>query len=265
MKDTGSIKTNRNIKYYKDIEDRRKRLAKIKVKSLPNEKWVDIDEYFGHYKISNFFRIKSICRLAFKNNGSSVMKPEQLRAVHPNSDGYLIVRLTKERVANTKSLHILVAKAFIPNPENLPEVNHKDGNKLNCLPDNLEWGTHKYNMEHAVKNGLRKYGKSDSTKFKLTEQQVLDIFNSKDRSGILAKKYGLTKSSIQRIKSGKTYSKITIEGGGINSSYCRLSKEDALFIKNSSITLRKLAEMFNVSDTLVGQIKSGKSYKWINE
>lgn len=52
------------------------------------------------------------------------------------------------------SVHIMVAEMWVPNPDNLPEVNHKDGNKENNHKDNLEWCTHKENMAHAQKNGL---------------------------------------------------------------------------------------------------------------
>lgn len=73
--------------------------------------------------------------------------------------GYCLVNL-KHNIPNRKNkylvqkVHRLVAKAFIPNPDNLPEVNHKDGNKLNNDVSNLEWVTTKQNIEHAIKNNL---------------------------------------------------------------------------------------------------------------
>ena len=70
---------------------------------------------------------------------------------------YLQVSLWKNNVGKTHYVHRLVAEAFIPNPLNLPEVNHKDGNKHNNSVDNLEWVDSSGNSYHAVRTGLRTY------------------------------------------------------------------------------------------------------------
>ena len=69
-------------------------------------------------------------------------------------DGYLHVSLSKNNIQKSTSVARLVAKAFIPNPDNLDTVNHKDGNKLNNSVDNLEWMSKRDNTLHALKNGL---------------------------------------------------------------------------------------------------------------
>lgn len=68
--------------------------------------------------------------------------------------GYEKVDLYSESKRKTMRVHRLVAQAFVDNPDNKPQVNHKDGNKHNNTPDNLEWTTAKENMEHASRNGL---------------------------------------------------------------------------------------------------------------
>ncbi len=68
--------------------------------------------------------------------------------------GYLVVRLKNNGKSSTKVIHGLVAKAFIPNPENKTEVNHKDLDKSNNCVDNLEWNTRSENMKHAFDNGV---------------------------------------------------------------------------------------------------------------
>lgn len=71
-----------------------------------------------------------------------------------NGRGYANITLIKNGNKFKTVIHRLVAKAFIPNPENKPEVNHINGNKANNNVDNLEWCTRTYNIQHAFKNGL---------------------------------------------------------------------------------------------------------------
>ena len=72
-------------------------------------------------------------------------------------NGYFVVRLYKEGRCFHKLIHRLVAEAFVPNPDNLPEVNHKDEDKTNNLPSNLEWCDHIYNLNYGcVKDKISK-------------------------------------------------------------------------------------------------------------
>lgn len=71
-----------------------------------------------------------------------------------DNDGYLVTDLYKNGRRSTERVHRLVATEFVPNPDNKPEVNHKDGNKYNNLATNLEWVTKKENCRHAWDNGL---------------------------------------------------------------------------------------------------------------
>lgn len=111
------------------------------------EIWKDIEGYEGLYQISNFGNVKS---LLF--NHSSYSKLLSNRLVN---GGYCQVVLYKNKNRKAFYVHVLVANAFIPNPSNLPEVNHKDGNKTNNNISNLEWVTPRENSLHAVNTGLR--------------------------------------------------------------------------------------------------------------
>lgn len=105
------------------------------------EIWKDIKGYEGKYQVSNYGRVKS---LNYRHTGKEkLLKP----TLQP--DGYLHVSLCKP--LKRFSIHRLVANAFIPNPENLPCVNHKDENKHNNNVCNLEWCTHKYNNEYGTR------------------------------------------------------------------------------------------------------------------
>ena len=103
---------------------------------------------YGNYKISIDGRVYN------------TRKKKLRRITLSNSKDYLDVELSKKGEKETYRVHILVARAFIPNPNNLPIVNHKDGNKVNNHVDNLEWTTYKGNAQHAHDTGLNKSSKA---------------------------------------------------------------------------------------------------------
>lgn len=112
------------------------------------ELWKDIEGYENKYQISSLGRIKSL-KDRFGNHR------ELIKKIHANKKGYLITTLWDNAIGKTFYVHILVAKAFIPNLENKPEVNHIDGIKKNCNIENLEWMTHQENDNHARKLKLK--------------------------------------------------------------------------------------------------------------
>ena len=122
------------------------------------EEWRDIPNYEGLYQASNLGRIKSLERIAKKEYNNDRIVKERIMNGTKNQDGYLKVHFkNKERnIDKGLFIHRLVASAFIPNPNNLPQIIHIDGNKLNNNVDNLEWCTNLYNQQHAWKNNLHK-------------------------------------------------------------------------------------------------------------
>jgi hypothetical protein len=117
------------------------------------EIWRDVVGYEGLYQVSNLGNIKANKRLVVSPRGYRTAR-ERLLA-QANSGGYKLVMLCREGVRTNRSSHRIVAEAFISNPENKPDVNHKDGNKSNNRVDNLEWNTSSENNRHAFRTGLK--------------------------------------------------------------------------------------------------------------
>lgn len=120
------------------------------------EMWKDIEGYEGFYQVSNLGNVRSLDRYVKNRMSNKNIKRGKILKSCINKHGYLAVHLIKETKGQTKTVHRLVANAFIPNPENKPEVNHIDGNKQNNILENLEWVTSSENTLHAIKTGLIK-------------------------------------------------------------------------------------------------------------
>ena len=108
---------------------------------MREEIWKDIEGFEGYYQVSNMGRVKS---LNYRRTGK-----EKILKGYDNGYGYLRVMLSKEGKNKQYRINRLVAQAFIENPDNLPEVNHKDKVRTNNCVDNLEWCTTQYNVEYS--------------------------------------------------------------------------------------------------------------------
>lgn len=125
---------------------------------MNEEIWKDVPGYEGKYQVSNRGNIISLNRVEpFPFNGEVFQRNRKGRTLKTAIDryGYPCCALRDNFKGKHFTIHRLVAMAFIPNPENHPQINHKDGNKLNNHVANLEWCTGVDNIRHAVKNGLR--------------------------------------------------------------------------------------------------------------
>ena len=174
-------------------------LEEIDYKDLPDEEWRDVAGYEGLYQVSNCGRVKSFQKDKIKILKSSV-----------SPFGYLRVVLCKDFNKKNRFVHVLVAQAFIPNPDNKPQVNHIDGNKKNNHVSNLEWMTRSENIIHAFANGLSKSGCKHG-KAKFTPDQVREIRRDcvpgdpERNFKAFARKFNVTPKIISDAFCGKSY------------------------------------------------------------
>lgn len=117
------------------------------------EVWIDIKGYEGLYQVSNLGNIKSLSREIRVSDklGGYRKKAESLMRLEACKNGYLRVLLTKNNNGKHFLVHRLVAEAFLPNLQNMPQINHKDENKANNNVDNLEWCDAKYNSNYGAR------------------------------------------------------------------------------------------------------------------
>jgi hypothetical protein len=168
------------------------------------EVWKDITNYIGHYQVSNLGNVRSVDRI-IKINGSDHLYKGIILKKHL-SRGYHAVMLSKNNISCLKLLHRIIATEFIENPNNYPEINHKDLCRTNNNDlSNLEWCTHKENINHAVILHRIKNGNRHSWS-KLTHEIVDSIRHLKNDKNMklkdIAKKFGISYTHTRAICNG---------------------------------------------------------------
>lgn len=147
---------------------------------IMEEIWKPVVEYEGLYEVSNTGLVRSL-------RYNKIMSP------NINRYGYKYINLCKDGIIKTKTIHRLVAQAFIPNPDNLPMVNHKDEDKGNNCVENLEWCDQKYNVNYGMSQEKRK-----CTKIKLGQWYGLNKEDNELRLKDYRKKW--YEDNVDRIK-----------------------------------------------------------------
>ena len=132
------------------------------------EAWKDIEGYEGLYQVSSLGRVKGVDRYVKMNDGRTYHVKETILAAKSNNSGYLMAGLNGAEKKKSKTVHRLVAEAFVEKEQGKSEVNHINGNKLDNRAGNLEWVTRKENQQHAsrvVNMGKKRVVRSDGTVF----------------------------------------------------------------------------------------------------
>jgi hypothetical protein len=174
------------------------------------EEWRAVEGFDG-YEVSNFGQVRSWRTRHWMGHGRGSVcahrRTPKLIKPSPMSTGRMAVSLSQGARRHTKRVYELVAKAFIPNPENLPQVNHVDGDHQNDAVSNLEWVTREQNYEHARVNKL--YACGERANSKLTTEQVYMIRQLSElkiaRRTDIAAYYGINKGLVTRIRKRESW------------------------------------------------------------
>lgn len=171
------------------------------------EIWAWIDGYEGQYMVSTFGRVISIERIRGNHSKKQNVR-KKIKKLSDNGHGYKFVNLWKDNKEEKKYIHRLVAMAFIPNPENLPQINHKDEDKSNNRIDNLEWCNQKYNINYGTFRT-----RSKSTMLRNGNNRGIDVYDMNGKfiktyvfSNEVCKEYGINRRVLYDVCNGITRS-----------------------------------------------------------
>ena len=164
---------------------------------LDEEIWKDIPDYL--YQASNLGRIRSLdMNLLGRNNTYRTKKGIVLKQSF-DKNGYLKVSLN----GKTKKSHRIIAELFIDNPNNLPEINHIDGDKTNNKVDNLEWCTRQHNIKHSIDSGLQATSETSVCSIKIMQFDKNNTFIKEYNSMREAEKEtGISNATISKVCRG---------------------------------------------------------------
>lgn len=165
------------------------------------ETWKDIAGFEGYYQISNKARAKRLSHMVNSLPGPTkrLVKGRILKQVKRR--GYLFITLSNGPIKASGLIHKLVAISFIPNPDNLPQINHKNGIKTDNRIENLEWCTASENVQHAWATGLHSTNVAVVAIHKRTKEHK--YFNSLSAA---ARGLSVDRSSVSKVAAGKTRS-----------------------------------------------------------
>lgn len=145
-----------------------------------SEEWRDIEGFENLYQVSNKGNVRSLGRTILTNrNGTPYYKsyPAKLKKLSKDSDGYYQTTLSIDGKNKTYKVHRLVAQVFVPNPNDLPMINHKDEDKTNNCVENLEWCDAKYNSNYGTAT-MRRANKRSKKVMMLKDGNVIAIYPS---------------------------------------------------------------------------------------
>ena len=168
------------------------------------EEWLPVKGYEGLYEVSNMGRVRSL-----KNTRHVIRKEPLIKKQFVGSWGYPMVALCKDGISKPSLVHRLVAEAFVPNPDNLPFINHKDENRQNSVSTNLEFCTQAYNNNYgtARQRGIETAKKNGSYNTKKLYQydKIGNLIGVFDSVASASKSLNINASTLSNCANGKRH------------------------------------------------------------
>jgi DNA-binding transcriptional regulator YiaG len=239
-----------------------------------DEIWRPVPTFEDLYEVSSHGRVRSLDRIVDRSDGTTAHYKG--RVLTPNTSGrYLRVLLHgRDGREEQKSVHRLVAKTFISNPKDKPEVNHIDNDPTNNHVSNLEWVTRGENVSHAIQHGYAenpRFPGEANPKAKLTKAEAKEIRERVDEERqVLAHDYGVSISTISRIWAGDLWGfdeHIGPTKNGESNPKSKLDAEDVRQIRfryeKEDITQSELADEYDTTQGNVGLIVRGETWAHI--
>lgn len=244
------------------MEERIKHWLNRSLDNIEGEIWMPIPGHENSYLISSLLRVKSLKRKVRCAHYALKTVPEKILSQRIGKRGYWVVMLASPEKNILRTVHKIYADEFIPNPLNKKTVNHIDTIKENNFPDNLEWNTYKENNDHAKMNGLNPQTGETHCWAKLSNKIVMEIYQCPLPIFKTAKLFGVRADTVGHIKNGRAWSGLTGKKHEKKKVHV-LTSDLAKDIYSANGTQRVIAGMFNISQTTVGEIKSGKTWSSI--
>jgi hypothetical protein len=168
--------------------------------------WKPVSEFEGVYEVSDDHRIR-------RTGAGKGIRVGRVLMQHEVKGGYRIVQLWKGGKPSTRLVHVLVATAFIGPVPDGQEVNHKDGDKRNNAPENLEYVTRSDNLKHAYRTGLMRRG--EEHQYAKLDAESVAVIRRENRNGVgyrpLARRFGVSRRAIQQVIKGISWAHIPEE------------------------------------------------------
>lgn len=253
------------------IKKQKKEVIQMNFEKFNVENINELEEYKISGKPSGYLVSKHGDVFSIKKGLPKKMKPQKQK------NGYLLIHLHLNGKSYYRWIHRMVAEVFIPNPNNKPQINHKDGNKENNKVPNLEWVTAKENIQHAYLNKLHPTSKGEnSPNAKLSVDDVRDISSMIESNKYtlkeISQKTNISYYSIYLIYMKKEWTEITKDYDfsnfnkfSKNRGFSKLNEKQVHSIckdiKSGDLNGREIAQKYGVFESTVYKIHRGKTWK----